>query len=342
MKQRYVLGLLLAAGLGGAGCKEDVYVLDAYSTLRYDVLKLPTPADTMKLTAVEFVSAREGFVGGTGGAIFATTDAGLTWVRRPALGTATINKLVFSSPTTGWACTSTGLYRTANGGQTWLGVRTYDSWTGAMTDVADVQLVTAQIGYAVGDNGGLYKTTNGGTTWNSLNSRRDKSYAFKAVSFTSPDSGMAVGDKRARWFTTNGGLNWDFYDDPGSLPRPYYDALRYGPRNYLLATETGFEVSELLNANGGYSLIAEPDETYHYPVYGLAAASARGPWVGVGERTIVRYHPEFSKKPHTPWANVHRADGTSFEDTYYAADFADASTFFAVGPRGLIHRFHYQ
>jgi len=304
------------------------------------VLKLPAAADTMQLTTVDFVSAREGFVGGVGGALFATTDAGLTWVRRPALGTATINKLAFSSAAVGWAGTSAGLYRTTNGGQTWQFMTTYDSYNGSMTDVGDVQWVTAQVGYAVGSNGGIFKSTNGGATWISQNSRRDKSYMFRAVSFTSPDSGLVVGAQEARWRTTNGGATWAINDN--SSGRTRYDVLRYGAGYHLLAMPTGFEVYEPLNANNGYTLLAEPDETYHYPVYGLAAASARGPWVGVGERTIVRYHPEYSKKAYTPWVSVHRADGTSFEDTYYAADFADASTFFAVGKRGLIHRFHYQ
>lgn len=339
MKQRYLLGLLLAAGLAQS-CKEDIYVLDVYSTMRYDVVKLPTAADTMRLTTVDFVSAKEGFVGGVGGAIFATTDGGATWVRRPALGTATINKLAFSSATTGWAGTSAGLYRTTNGGQTWQGVTTYDYYNGAMSDVADVQLVTAQVGYAVGSNGGLYKTTNGGTSWLSQNSRRDKSYMFKAVSFTSPDSGIAVGAQEARWSTTNGGSSWTYYDDYSG--RTYYDVLRYGVGRHLLATPSGFGMYGPLNANGGYNLLAEPDETYNYPVYGLAAAGPRGPWVAVGERTIIRYHPEYSKNAYTPWVSVHRPDGTSFEDTYYAADFADASTFYAVGAHGLIHRFHYQ
>jgi len=337
MKQRYLLGLLLAAGLGGAGCKEDIYVLDAYSTMRYDVLKLPTAADTMQLTTVDFVSAREGFVGGTGGAIFATTDAGLTWVRRPALGTATINKLVFSSATVGWAGTNTGLYRTTNGGQTWQGVQTYDYYNGAMTNVTDLQWVTALVGYAVGGGGSIYKTTNGGTSWTSLQSRRDKSYLFRAVAFSSPDSGTVAGDHTSTWRTTNGGRTWDIFDHHTNDPEEEttYDLLRFNLKTYQVALPNGFHAYDAYD-----SYLA--DEGYGYPVYGLAAATPRGPIVAVGKRTIVRYHPEYSKKEYTPWVNVHRADGTSFEDTYYAADFADASTFFAVGKRGLIHRFHYQ
>jgi len=337
MKQRYLLGLLLAAGLGEAGCQDDVYVLDTLSTMRYDVLKLPTAADTMKLTAVDFVSAREGFVGGAGGALFATTDGGLTWARRPLLGTATINKLTFSSATAGWAATNNGLYRTANGGQTWQVASTYDPYNGYMSTVTDIQWVTAQVGYVVGDGAGIYKTTNGGTSWTSLQSRRDKRYLFRAVAFSSPDSGTVAGDNSSYWRTTNGGRTWDIYDYYTNDPEQEttYDLLRFNLKTYQEARPNGFHAYD---AYDNYSA----DEGYGYPVYGLAAATPRGPIVAVGKRTIVRRHEEFSKKTHTPWANVHRPDGTSFEDTYYAADFADASTFYAVGARGIIHRFHYQ
>ena len=338
MKQRYLIGLLLAAGLSGAGCKDDIYVLDAYSTMRYDVLKLPAAADTMKLTSVDFVSAREGFVGGVDGAFFATTDGGLTWVRRPALGTSTINKLTFSSATAGWAGTSTGLYRTTNGGQTWQGVLTYDYNSGRnMTNVKDVQWVTASVGYVVGDGCGIYKTINGGTTWVSQQSRRDKSYLFRAVAFSSPDSGTVAGDNTSRWRTTDGGRTWEIYDDYTNDPEKEttYDMLRFNLKTYQVALPKGFHAYD---AYDNYTA----DEGYGYPVYGLAAATPRGPIGAVGERTIVRRHDEYSQKAYTPWVNVHRPDGTSFEATYYAADFADASTFYAVGARGIIHRFHYQ
>jgi hypothetical protein len=80
MRNSYFL-LLLGSLVTGA-CSEDKYVLDVVSTMRYDALALPTAADTMLLHTVDFVSAREGFVGGDDGVLFATTDAGQTWTRR--------------------------------------------------------------------------------------------------------------------------------------------------------------------------------------------------------------------------------------------------------------------
>ncbi|MGY3090975.1 hypothetical protein ACVWYF_004039 [Hymenobacter sp. UYAg731] len=326
----------LALGLNA--CKEDVYVLDSYATMRYDALALPAAADTLALNTVDFVSAREGFVGGAGGNLFATTDAGATWTRRSQPNLGTINKLLFTTATTGWAGTSTGLYRTANGGQTWQYVPTGDAY-GYAIGVQDLQFVTPLVGYAVGSGGGINKTTNGGTTWTNLQRRTDKRYTFRAVSFTSPDSGAVIGNQQAHWRTTNGGQTWSFDDNSGGRSDDYYgyDILRFNADNYLLGSPSGFR--HYTPASLGY--YDRDDENYGYAVYGLAQAGPRGPVVGVGQRTVIQYAPAYSLSSNTPWVNVHAPDGTSYTATYYAADFADASTFYAVGPRGLIHRFHY-
>ncbi len=338
MKQFYPLAFIGVA-LGLSACKDPAYVVDSYSTMRYDVLALPAAADTLALNTVDFVSAREGFVGGAGGTLFATTDAGATWTRRSQAALGTINKLLFTTATTGWAGTSTGLYRTTNAGQTWTRANTYDGYGYTGNGINDVQFVTAQVGYAVGEGGVINKTTNGGTAWSSVQPSTYKRYAFRAVSFSSADSGTVIGNDQARWLTTNGGRTWDIYDSFGRPNNYYgYDILRFNEKSYLLATPSGFQAYSPA-ASGYYE---QDDENYGYPVYGLAAATPRGPVVAVGERTIIRRDPAYSKHERTPWVYVHLPDGSSPTATYYAADFADARTFYAVGKRGLIHRFYYQ
>lgn len=338
MKQFYPL-VFIGAALGLSACKDTAYVVDSYSTMRYDALSLPTAADTLALKTVDFVSAREGFVGGANGALFATTDAGATWTRRSLASLGTINKLLFSTATAGWAGTSTGLYRTANAGQTWTRATLYDAYGSAAGGINDVQFVTAQLGYAVGESGVINKTTNGGTSWTTVQRRIDKRYAFRAVSFSSVDSGTVIGNDQARWLTTNGGQTWDMFDSYGRPDNYYgYDILRFNEKSYLLASPGGFQ--SYTPASLGY--YDRDDENYGYPVYGLAAATPKGPVVAVGERTIIRRDPAYSKRESTPWVYVHLPDGSSPTATYYAADFADAGTVYAVGARGIIHRFYYR
>lgn len=336
MRKTYFL--LLLGSLATAACSEDKYVLDVYSTMRYDALPLPTATDTSSLRAVDFVSAREGFVGGDGGALFATTDGGQTWTRRsqPTLGD--VHKLLFTSPTAGWLGSSTGLYRTTNGGQTWQRVQAttmYGNWF----PVYDLQFVTPQLGYAVGDDGGVVKTTDGGSSWRTLNYRPDYRDLLRTVSFCSPDSGMALGDDLVRWTTTNGGRTWDVTTDRNNVvDGTTYDLLYQGPGSYQQAKTTGFWA---FDQAVGFDLT--DDEAYGFPMYGLATTGPQGETVAVGYHTIIRRHAEYSQNPErTPWAYVHAPDGTSFQGVYYAADFADASTFYAVGAHGTIHRFHCQ
>jgi hypothetical protein len=189
----------------------------------------------------------------------------------------------------------------------------------------------------VGAGASINKTTNGGATWASAHYRFDKRYTFRAVSFTSVDSGTVMGDEQSRWLTTNGGQTWDIFDYYGNpQDNTTHDILRLNLKTYILATPRGFQAHD---AKQSYS----PDEGYGHPVYGLATTGRGGPVVGVGHRTVVRRHEAYSTNAnHTPWVYVHAPDGTSIDATFYAADFADASTFYAVGPRGLIYRFHYQ
>lgn len=331
-------GLLAVAAL--AGCAEDKYVLDSYSTMRYEVLTLPAAADTLALRTVDFVSAREGFAGGAGGSFFATTDGGQSWARRAAPAPGTIHKLLFGTASAGWAGTDAGLFRTANGGASWQYVSTYDAYGSLVGGITDVQFVTAQTGYAVGANGAIHKTTNGGATWANVQRLISKRYTFRAVSFTSADSGSVVGDENAHWRTGNGGQTWEVYDALGgpAAQATTHDVLRSSLKTYLLATPSGFR-AYTPQSSGYYE---RPDEDYGYPVYGLASAGPAGPVVGVGERTVIRRHEGYSKRETTPWAYVHAPDGTSLAATFYAADFADAATFYAVGARGVIYRFHYQ
>ena len=330
---------LLFLGCWAAGCAEDKYVLDSYSTMRYEALSLPTAADTLALNTVDFVSAREGFVGGEGGTLFATTDAGATWTRRSQASIGAINKLLFTTATTGWAGTNTGLYRTTNAGQTWTYVSTFDVYGYIGGGITDMQFVTAQVGYVVGAGGLINKTTNGGNSWTTVQRRTDKRYTFRAVSFSSVDSGTVIGNDQARWLTTNGGQTWGISDTYGGGNNNVYgyDILRFSAQHYILASNAGFEAFDPEHIYG-----LGPDVQYKYPLYAIAMATPRGPVVGVGQRTIIRYAPAYSQHEHTPWVYVLLPDGTSPTATYYAADFADASTFYAVGKRGLIHRFHYQ
>ncbi len=91
------------------------------------------------------------------------------------------------------------LLRTTNGGLSWAVALI------APNPLRDVYFVTADVGYAVGDDG-IYKTMDGGDSWEII---RDG--YFRSVAFTTPDTGFAAGNGSGGlgvWKTTNAGATW--------------------------------------------------------------------------------------------------------------------------------------
>ena len=339
MKQPYSIGFLVALILSFSsltGC-EKTYVIDTYATMRYDVLALPAPATATDLLAVVFPSASGGLVGGAGGTVYATADGGKTWINRSQASLGQVRKLRSGGPATVWAATSVGLFRTVDAGQSWQRAQ-YANFGGVVGPAFDVQFVTTQIGYAVGENGNIWKTTNGGQTWTDLLTVAQRRFSLRAVSFTSPDSGQVVGAEYARYLTTNGGSTWSLVSGGSG---EYRDVLCYGPGRYLLASDKeGFSDNPASGIAGARTI----DDNLNWPIYALARHGERGgPMVAVGEKTIIRHDPTFSLRPEsTPWTNVHAPSGASFTATFKGAAFADARTLYTVGTNGALYRFYYQ
>ena len=337
MRQTYLLRIFILLFLFVIpGCKEKIYVLDEYSTMRYDVLALPAPAATTDLLAVAFASPSVGFVGGVGGTVYATADGGQTWASRSQPSLGEVRKLRLSSGPTVWAATSVGLFKTVNGGQSWQRAQFANSG-GAVGPAFDVQFVTPLVGYAAGENGNICKTTDGGQTWTNLLTTAQSRFSLRAVSFTSPDSGQVVGAEYARYLTTDGGRSWSVVSGGAGV---YRDVLRYGQGRFLLVGDKeGFSD----NPATGIST-STVDENMGWPIYALARyPGPQGSVVAVGEKTVIRYDPAFSLRPATtPWTNVHAPNGASFTATFKGAAFADARTLYAVGPNGTLYRFYYQ
>ncbi|WP_167856254.1 WD40/YVTN/BNR-like repeat-containing protein [Hymenobacter metallicola] len=308
--------------------------------MRFENLPVPAAAAGQDLLTVDFISATQGFVGGNQGTLLTTTDGGQSWQNRSRSSLGDIRKLVFNSATTGWAGTSTGLYRTADGGQSWTLVNYSPTY--------DIQFVNSQVGYAVGSQNSILRTSNGGQSWVAQNAynwypRLD----LHAVSFTSVDSGVAMGAERSRYQTTDGGQSWQ-RDSHGSLTT-IYDVIRYRngrgfvrvgePQSYG-DSQSGFEDAYLVGSTPTSSFwssnYAWPNNTF--AVYGLAQWQNR--IVAVGNSTIIRQHREYATHD-SPWVQVLGPDATTIRNNYHAADFSTADTFYAVGEKGLVSRFHY-
>jgi hypothetical protein len=323
------------------GCSPDITVLEKHATIRYQNLAVPPAVAGTTWLSVDFVGTTTGFVGGENGALLGTTTAGASWQNLSDAALGDIRQLHFSSPSTGLALTTTGLYHTTTGGRSWTRVK-YLPYSA----ITDVQMLDAATGFLVGEDGLLSQTTDGGRTW------RDYVFAvwppvngdFQAVAFATPQVGLAVGTNQC-FRTGNGGRTWE----PVEWPMPYrvFDLHLYpNGTDYLvsgvddLGQAKSFRAMTYDAATRQYRQVSAQD-LLNVPVHDFAQWQSEV--VAVGWKTVLRNFPTYADQPDvTPWVNLTGPTGQSLQHVYRSADFADAATLYAVGEAGTISRFDYQ
>lgn len=152
-----------------------------------------------------------------------------------AVGVNTINQPLVTWTTNGWNSQNDAVfYLDGNEGKLYdvcfidtnTGFAAARSWTGegAIAKTTDggwnwniiywadyafygIDFPSADVGYAVGDNGLIVKTSNGGVSWQSLSSGVSNNLAD--VSFAAEDISTVVGDTGIIIRTEDGGDNWD-------------------------------------------------------------------------------------------------------------------------------------
>jgi photosystem II stability/assembly factor-like uncharacterized protein len=181
-----------------------------------------SPATVQPMDAVQFVSARQGWVAGAG-RVLATGDGGSTWTTQYT-GSAKLYQVDFTDAEHGWAIGTNALLRTTDGGATWTALAEPQC-----QDIESVHFVTPDLGYAVAGGaqvwlsggvpaavggGQLLRTTDGGSYWARV-------AGAPAQAQTACFSGAAdgfVGTPGKVWHTTDGGASWSlaFTEPPES------------------------------------------------------------------------------------------------------------------------------
>lgn len=146
------------------------------------------PSVTAELFGVKFLDSLLGIVVGGAGAMYKTTNGGVSWTHQQTGLTDYIRDAAFNDKDTIVIVTTEGafggsgfIYRTTNGGTTWAKVLEVPN-----VELRNITFINALYGYAAGweygvigplRQGKIYSTSDGGLTWME-NSHPVKQYAF--------------------------------------------------------------------------------------------------------------------------------------------------------------------
>jgi photosystem II stability/assembly factor-like uncharacterized protein len=327
MKGRKIFFLLLFhVLLFSASCKKK-YV-EVVDTIRLEHQSSPTTKD---LHSIWFLSATNGFIGGSSGVIYKTLDGGKTWVDISLTTADDVSKIYFFDDNKGFAGTNSGLYKTVDGGGNWaLDVNIYHK-------INDICFYNNSVGYAAGGENfaRMYKTTNGGQTWTDKTNALPGEDPINRINFINKDTGFAVeSNGQTCMRTTDGADNWQTIKS-GSYSLSFNDVYFTSFKNGYVVGDEGMIINPL-DALTDYSQI----RIYSYNLYAVDIINNEKAVV-VGENSIIipsTYNIQTSNKE---WKYMVGPDATTIPYTYYDVEFIDNNVFFAVGKGGVITKFYY-
>ena len=198
--------------------------IDGGNSWQWLTPNLPNLATTVLAMAesnhnVIYAGTGEGFgnldaVSGSG--IFKSTDRGITWnLLSSSANLDDINRIVIdpSAENTIVAATNTGIYRSTNGGNSWVKV-----FTGYVQDLRPTP-GNFSIQYAGQNRVGVLKSIDGGATWNLSKTGMNPSgrveiavSAIKTDRIFASTEGTLSGNKSDLYLSDNGGTSWNLVD----------------------------------------------------------------------------------------------------------------------------------
>ncbi|HRI47481.1 MAG TPA: YCF48-related protein [Ignavibacteriaceae bacterium] len=164
---------------------------------------------------ISFVDATYGWMVGSKGVAYKSTDAGLTWTELSVGVTKDLYKVSFVDQNTGWTGAVDGsLYKTTDGGTTWIELSYESAVPNLGFSILDMlRFYDVNTGFIIaGKLRSIYllKTTNGGETWAVKDSLVSATLLRRWYDITfNGNNGVLVGDKKEiQKYSTDFGETW--------------------------------------------------------------------------------------------------------------------------------------
>ena len=264
------------------------------------------------LKKIQFITDSIGFIVGTQGTMYKTTDQGNTW-NSVTLGTSVdLLNIDFNNVNHGAVCgANSTILITSDGGTNWTSAQF--ATTG---DIRAVAFENDLKGYAVGQNFVMY-TSDGGLSWARIDGE------MQSVHFPTADKGYACGYRGVAHKTEDGGNTWQ----PMNL-----NTIQYLNDIFFVNADTGYcvggsSVFRTHDAGETWTSISNPSTSSLYAVY----FSDYNHGVAMGYKSTLLY----TNDAGATWQHSY-----SFSSTIYYRDvqFTNALTGYFCTSNGFVHK----
>ena len=136
------------------------------------------------MNSVFFIDNKYGWIAGEDGTLLHTTNGGTNWLKQFLPSTNNLTSIFFVNKNIGW-CSGQTIYKTIDGGSTWL-------YQNTPTNVNSIYFIDANTGWAVGYAGMILKTIDG-QNW--LIKPSVTSYDLYALHFVNSNIGFVTGKR---------------------------------------------------------------------------------------------------------------------------------------------------
>ena len=250
---------IVACGKWSGTLEPEILKIGTTSPNDYSYKVITGAAVSDEFYGVDFLDNNNGYVVGSDGKIFFTSDGGDNWIQTSSFTTEQLNDILFYSSTEAIVIGNNGTLIKLNSDAhenismedpklnynetetTWTTIN-----TGTTNDFYEVEVKSGNV-FVVGD-GLILKSTNQGETFNSIYSNAN--YEFRDVSFVDANTGWVIGYNNSSnqvevLKTSNGGTSWNVQTSlsANSAQASYVTGLVISAlnSNYVLASaDNGF------------------------------------------------------------------------------------------------------